>query len=138
MAMQTRPTGFPSSSGSGPATPVIETATLAGGPNQRSFRHGDRDLTANRTLALQEVSGHPERLDLVGLGIGDEAAVQTFGCAGRLGEMGGKLPGGTRLSGNDGGVSLRGSFEGALREAGEINRGARRATAACAFRPMLR
>jgi hypothetical protein len=105
--MQTRPTGFPSSSGSGPATPVIETARVA----------GDR---AN-----------------IGLGVGNEAAVQALGRAGRLGKNGGELPRGTGFSGHDGRVALRGNFEGTLREAGQIDRIARRPTATRACGPLL-
>jgi hypothetical protein len=90
-----------------------------------------------RALALQEGSGHPERFGLVGLGVGNEAAVQALGRAGRLGKNGGELPRGTGFSGHDGRVALRGNFEGTLREAGQIDRIARRPTATRAFGPLL-
>src|SRR5262245_5712132 len=81
-----------------------------GGSDQRSFRHRNGDLTADRAFALEESSGDPERFALVGLGIGDEAAVQTFGGAGSLGQKRGQLSGGAGFSGNDGHVSLRRDF----------------------------
>jgi hypothetical protein len=94
---------------------VIRNRKGGGGTHQRSFRHRNGDFAANRALALQEVSGHPERFGLVGLGVGDEAAVQTLGRAGSLRKNGGQLSGGTGFSGDDGRVSLRHHFKGTLR-----------------------
>ena len=77
---------------------------------------------------------NPERFGFVGFGIGDEAAVQTFGRAGSLGQNGGQLPGGTRFSGDEVPAFLRCSFESPLREAAEIGR---IATAPRTLRPLL-
>lgn len=91
----------------GTATTPLITAV-----QYRALMGFNGDLTANRALALQEFSGHPEGFGLVGLGVGDEAAAQTLGRAGSLGENGSELSCGTRLSGDDGRVFLRGKKAG--------------------------
>jgi hypothetical protein len=58
--------------------------------------------------------------------------------AGSLGEKRGQFSGGTGLSDGDGGVCLRGSFEGFLRKAREIDRIGRGSTATHALRRLLR
>jgi len=117
--MQTSPTGLPSSSLSGPATPVIAKATSAG---ERAFRHRCRDLRTNRSERVQKVRRDAERRGLVLLGVGDEAAMQEFGCARRFGQRRRQQSGRARFSRDDAEAAFAGQREHPFGDRGQVLR----------------
>src|SRR5690348_13448246 len=85
-AIHTRPTGLPSSSGSGPATPVIATATFAGERDKAPCAIAAATSTQT-ALFSQQLRGHAKRPGLILLGIGNKTAVQQGTGAWGLGQQ---------------------------------------------------
>jgi hypothetical protein len=96
--MHTRPTGLPSGSGSGPATPAIAAARSAVETAQRALRHRGRDLDAYRAALTQQRRAHVEHRCFLLFTVGDETAVGIGAHAGRIGKFQRKQAGGAGFS----------------------------------------
>ena len=117
--MKTVPTALPSC-GSGPATPVVDTPMSAPQMRAGAVGHGRGHLPVHGADGVEQLRGDAQDVGLDRVLVGDDAALQHAGGAGRVGQHGGDHSGGEGFRGGDGQAAADGAGHGLPGDAVQI------------------